>query len=164
MCICTCVLFWTVSKRESYFTVQFQNFWCTVSNISIYCSNYKVGTIYLVQYIFEKSTININALCNSCEDSIQHLWRCVTFSQHSYNVIINSHNGWRFTPIHRWEGRIILGTESKLLYSKIALSQTPFVICHIFMHTFLLRMTNTMTSQNTDLSSWDTLYNYINNY
>jgi hypothetical protein len=27
-----------------------------------------VGTPYLVKYIFEKSTVNISALCNSCED------------------------------------------------------------------------------------------------
>jgi hypothetical protein len=40
----------------------------TVSNTGIYCSSDKVGTVYLVQYIFENSTVNINALCNSCED------------------------------------------------------------------------------------------------
>jgi hypothetical protein len=40
----------------------------TVSNIGIYCSSDKVGTVYLVQYIFENSTVNINALRNSCED------------------------------------------------------------------------------------------------
>jgi hypothetical protein len=36
----------------------------TVSNTDIYCSNDKVGTVY----IFENSTVNINALYNSCED------------------------------------------------------------------------------------------------
>jgi hypothetical protein len=41
---------------------------CTVSNTGIYCSSDKVGTVYLVEYIFENSTVNINALCNSCED------------------------------------------------------------------------------------------------
>jgi hypothetical protein len=40
----------------------------TVSNTGIYCSSDKVGTVYLVQYIFENSTVNIDALCNSCED------------------------------------------------------------------------------------------------
>jgi hypothetical protein len=40
----------------------------TVSNTDIYCSSGKVGTVYLVQYIFENFTVNINALCNSCED------------------------------------------------------------------------------------------------
>jgi hypothetical protein len=58
-----------------------------------------MGAVYLVQYIFENSDDNINALCNSREDSIQHIsifgisedvWR---FSQHSYSVTINSHNG-----------------------------------------------------------------------
>jgi hypothetical protein len=28
----------------------------------------------------------------------------------------------------------------------------------MYIYTFLLRMTDTVTSQNTDLSSWDTLY------
>jgi len=41
---------------------------CTVSNIGIYRSNVKVGTVYLIQYIFENFTVNINALCNLCED------------------------------------------------------------------------------------------------
>ena len=35
------------------------------SNIGIYCSSDKVGTVYVVQYIFENSTVNINALCES---------------------------------------------------------------------------------------------------
>jgi hypothetical protein len=39
-----------------------------VYNIVIYCSSDKVGTVYLVQKILENSTVNINALCNSCED------------------------------------------------------------------------------------------------
>jgi hypothetical protein len=39
-----------------------------VSNISIYCSSDKVGTVYPVRYIFENSTVNIRALSNSCED------------------------------------------------------------------------------------------------
>jgi hypothetical protein len=45
------------------------------------------------------------------------------------------------------------------LYSKIALSRKPFGIGHMYIYTFLLRMTDTMTSQNIDLFSWDTLYN-----
>jgi hypothetical protein len=40
----------------------------TVLNAGIYCSSDKVGTIYSVQYIFDNSTVNINALCSSCED------------------------------------------------------------------------------------------------
>jgi len=39
-----------------------------VYNIGIYCSSEKFGSVYLVQYIFENSTINFNILCNSCED------------------------------------------------------------------------------------------------
>jgi hypothetical protein len=40
----------------------------TVSNAGIYCSSDKVGRVYLVQCVSENSTVNINALCNSCED------------------------------------------------------------------------------------------------
>jgi hypothetical protein len=42
------------------------------------------------------------------------------------------------------------------LYIQIALSRKPFWIGHII---FFLRMTDTVISQNIDLSSWDTLYN-----
>ena len=39
--------------------------------------------------------------------------------------------------------------------TQIALSRKPFGIGHIYVN---IRMTDTMTSQNIDLSSWDTLY------
>jgi hypothetical protein len=46
--------------------------------------------------------------------------------------------------------------------TKMALSRKPFGIGHMFIWSFLLRMTDTMTSQNIVLSSWDTLYvNYL---
>jgi hypothetical protein len=44
------------------------------------------------------------------------------------------------------------------LYSKILLSQKPNGIEHKNVYTLLLRMTITLISQNTDLSSWNTLY------
>ena len=69
-----------------------------VSNIGIYYSSDKVGAVYLVQYIFENSVnigsgttfaeaVNIRhiSIFGICED-VRH------FAQHSYNVIINSHN------------------------------------------------------------------------
>jgi hypothetical protein len=43
------------------------------------------------------------------------------------------------------------------LYSEIALSRKPLGIGHVYIYTFLFRMTDTMTSQNIDLSSRDTL-------
>jgi hypothetical protein len=49
-----------------------------------------------------------------------------------------------------------------VLYSEIALSQKPFGIIHMYIYIFLLIMTDTMTSQNNDVSSWDTLYNLSN--
>jgi hypothetical protein len=45
-----------------------------------------------------------------------------------------------------------------LLYSEIALSWKQFRTGHMCIYNFLIRMTDTMTSQNIDLSSWDTLY------
>jgi hypothetical protein len=45
------------------------------------------------------------------------------------------------------------------LYSEIvAPSRKPFGIGHMYIYTLLLTMSDTMTSQNIDLSSWDTLY------
>ena len=44
------------------------------------------------------------------------------------------------------------------LYNETALSRKPFAIGHMYIYTFLLRMTSAMTSQNIDFSSWDTLY------
>jgi hypothetical protein len=43
-------------------------------------------------------------------------------------------------------------------YSEAALSRKPFGKGHMYIYNFLLRMTDTMTSQNIDLSSWDILY------
>jgi hypothetical protein len=42
----------------------------------------------------------------------------------------------------------------------MALSRKPFGIGHMFISSFLFRMTDTITSQNIDLSSWDTMYKY----
>jgi alpha-mannosidase len=46
-----------------------------------------------------------------------------------------------------------------VLYGEIALSRKPFGIEHMYIHNFFLRITDTVTSQNIDLSSWDILYN-----
>jgi hypothetical protein len=48
------------------------------------------------------------------------------------------------------------------VYSEIALSRKPFGIGRMYAYTFLLRMSDTMTSHNIDLSSWDTLYSLDN--
>jgi hypothetical protein len=47
----------------------------------------------------------------------------------------------------RREWWTILGAKFKLLYGEIALSRKPFGIGHMYMYTFSLRMTDTMTSQ-----------------
>jgi hypothetical protein len=41
---------------------------------------------------------------------------------------------------------------------EIALSRKPVGIGHTYIYIYLLRMTETVTSQNFDPSSWDTLY------
>jgi hypothetical protein len=43
-------------------------------------------------------------------------------------------------------------------YSEIALSREPFGIRHMYMYAFLLRMVDTLTSQNTKIFFWSTLY------
>jgi hypothetical protein len=48
-----------------------------------------------------------------------------------------------------------------LPYSEIALPRKPFGIGHMYIYTFLFRMADTMTSQNIDLSFWDTPYTVI---
>jgi hypothetical protein len=53
---------------------------------------------------------------------------------------------------------LLVCTGYGVLYSEIALSRKPFGIGHLYIYTFLLRMAHMMTSQNTDLSSCDTLY------
>jgi hypothetical protein len=50
-----------------------------------------------------------------------------------------------------------------VLYSEKALSRKPFGIGHMYKYTFLLKMTETVTSQSIDLSSWDTLYIHVDN-
>jgi hypothetical protein len=70
---------------------------------------------------------------------------------------------WRFTLIDIREGRTTLGVKSKLLYSEIALSWKPLGIGHMYILNFSLRMAGTMTSQNIDLSYWDSLWRWYNN-
>jgi hypothetical protein len=50
----------------------------TVSNTGIYCSVDKVGTVYIVQYIFE-----IDALRSSCEDMACCSSECILTSIHA---------------------------------------------------------------------------------
>jgi hypothetical protein len=50
------------------------------------------------------------------------------------------------------------------LYSEIALSRKPLGIGHVYIYNFLLRITDTMTSQYIQLSSWDTLYRMLQKY
>ena len=96
----------------------------------------------------------------TCEDALH-------FAQHSYNVTVHNPNGQltlhtdlraSYSGAVRREGRTILGNKSKLLYSEIALYWKLFVIGHMYVYRLLLRVTDTVTSQNIHLSSCDTLY------
>jgi hypothetical protein len=53
----------------------------TTSNSGIYRSSEKVGTVCLLQYIFENSTFNINALYSSCEDMLASTAYSVLYSE-----------------------------------------------------------------------------------
>jgi hypothetical protein len=52
------------------------------------------------------------------------------------------------TRVRTWRVARLYG----VLYSKIALSRKLFGIGHMYMYTFLLRMTDTMTSQSIEIS------------
>jgi hypothetical protein len=56
------------------------------------------------------------------------------------------------------EGRTILDAQAKPLYSQMAVPGKQFGIGHMFISTFLLRMIDSVISQNIYLSSWDILY------
>jgi hypothetical protein len=76
-CLCTCVLFRDrpVSLYSSNFVVN-EEILRAVCNTGSYCSSDKVGTVYLVQYTFENSTVNLSALCSTCEDmACRSSWR-----------------------------------------------------------------------------------------
>jgi hypothetical protein len=109
----------TVAKKE-------------ILRTGIYCSSDKVGTVCLVQYIFENFTVNINALCNSCEDMA-----CCSSKYPSTDIQTTA----------QWNNSI---------------SETVRNRTHVrtYSYTFLLIMINTMSSQNSDLSSHNTLYIY----
>jgi hypothetical protein len=56
---------------------------------------------------------------------------------------------------------LLVCTVYNVLYSEIALSRKPLGIKYMYIYIYiLLRMPDTMTSQNIDLCSWDILYTY----
>jgi hypothetical protein len=84
-----------------------------VSNIGIYCSSNKFGTVYLVQYTFENSTVNSSSGTTIAEAvNVQHISILAIcedvrhFAQHSYSVTINSYNS-----------QLTLNTDSHASYS-----------------------------------------------
>jgi len=81
--------------------------------------------------MFENSTVNINALCNSCEDMACCSSECVlTFL---------------------YAGDNIRYVNEQFVSGQTDLSRKPFGIGHMFILTFLLRITDTMNSQNIGL-------------
>jgi hypothetical protein len=53
---------------------------------------------------------------------------------------------------------LLVCTVYSVLHSETAVSRKPLGIGHMYIYTFLLRMTDTVTFQNIDLSSRDILY------
>jgi hypothetical protein len=56
---------------------------------------------------------------------------------------------------------LLVCTVYSVLHSEIALSRKSFGIAHMYIYTFLLRMTDTMTFRNIDFSSWDSRHNHV---
>jgi hypothetical protein len=90
-----------------------------------------------------------------CED-VRH------FSQHYQQSQRPNDASHRFICFRQWrstgEGRTILGAKFKLLCSEIALSRKLLGIGHMYIYNFLFTISDNMTSQNIDLTSWDILY------
>jgi hypothetical protein len=55
-------------------------------------------------------------------------------------------------------GVLLVCTVYSVLYSEIAQSWKPFGTGHMYIYIFLLRMTETLTSQSIELSFWGTLH------
>jgi hypothetical protein len=72
----------------------------------------------------------------------------LSMSNHNSQLTLHTDSHAPDIDALRWEGRKILRPK----YRK------PFEIGHTFIYTFFRRMTDTMISQNIDLSSWDILY------
>jgi hypothetical protein len=113
-----------------------------VSNIGIYCSNDKVGAVYLVKYIYENSTINISALCNSCEDMACCLSECVlTFFMRSDTFIASARNP--FGIGHMYIYNVLPRMTDKIISQNICLSSWD--ILHACMHTYIHNHRRTTT-------------------
>jgi hypothetical protein len=68
---------------------------------------------------------------------------------------------WKFHHQHQCSLQLVWGHGVLLICTVCSEMALPWKLVrtgHTYIYTFLLRMTNTMTFQNTDLSSWDTLY------
>lgn len=147
-----------------------------VSNIGDYCWSDKVGRVCLVQ-TFSKippsTSVHFAPLVRTWRVAVSSAsWRSFTLaitsiarsssssSVFTYNSQLthhtDSHASYNGAVRRKW--RTVLGAKSKLLVSEISLFRQPFAVGHVYMYSALLRMSNTMTSQNSDISSCDTLY------
>jgi hypothetical protein len=79
----------------------------------------------------------------------------MTGTMTSQNIVLSS---WGILYA-RGHDVLLACTVYSVLYSETAISRKPFGLGHMYIYTLcLLRMTGTMTSLNTDRSSWDILY------
>jgi hypothetical protein len=114
-----------------------------VSNIGIYCSSDKFGTVYLVHFRkFHRQHQQWHFHRISVYLAFVNVRHC---AQHSYSVTINSYNSQMtlhadshasYSGAVRREWRTILGAKSKIMCSEIALSRKPFAIGHMYIYSF----------------------------
>jgi hypothetical protein len=107
----------------------------TVSNTGIYCSRDKVRTVYPVQYIFKNSTVNISALCNSCEDMACCSSECISAFHYAGDDIHScvSEPVRNRTHVHRGE----LPYLDRLLdWTAVCLEKERYSQCHGWLHWF----------------------------
>jgi hypothetical protein len=56
---------------------------------------------------------------------------------------------------------LVCTVHSRVLCSEVDISRKPSGIGHMYIYTLLLRIADTVTSQNIDLSSWYALYMHV---
>jgi len=72
----------------------------TNSSTGIYCSSDKVGTVHLVKYIFENSSVIIKALCKWCENMLCCSSECILLSfMRAITFIMRSSNSSRVSTL-----------------------------------------------------------------
>jgi hypothetical protein len=124
--------------------------------------------VCLIPNSFWDRTMDVMARIKERQDALRRVAKCVDVDSGIFEIVLYKVNCTNFvtwttnTNIRKVHNISFLSTILEL-YSEMALYRKPLRVGHIYIYTFLLRMTDTMTSQNIDISSWDNLYKSFQN-